>query len=146
MILAIGQDGFLAERFAARWKTAAAAVRAVRDGVLAGLRSVAPEERPRPARTAGTAEPGARHRAAGGTGADDQGQRPARLRRGGRRGRGAPFVALALTDAGGTRDLLARTGAAAGELPGASASWASRRRNCATPSWPRCWPPAPITP
>ncbi|GAA2829245.1 SDR family oxidoreductase [Kitasatospora sp. CM 4170] len=118
MILAIGQDGFLAERFAARWKTAAAAVRAVRDGVLAGLRSVAPEgaaasllgPRAPLSRALGTALPVAQGPM---TRVSDQPAFAAAVAEAG----ALPFVALALTDAGGTRDLLARTGAAAGELP-----------------------------
>ncbi|MFE4513466.1 SDR family NAD(P)-dependent oxidoreductase, partial [Kitasatospora sp. NPDC056783] len=39
--LMVGQDGFLASRFAERWRTAGAAVRAVRDAVLDALRAAA---------------------------------------------------------------------------------------------------------
>ncbi|MFJ3792823.1 SDR family oxidoreductase [Kitasatospora sp. NPDC090091] len=117
-VLTIGQDGFLADRFATRWKTAAAAVRAVREGVLAGLRSVAPEEaaasllglRTPLGRALGTALPVAQGPM---TRVSDQPAFAAAVAEAG----ALPFVALALTDAGGTRDLLARTGAAVGALP-----------------------------
>ncbi|MGW2255628.1 SDR family oxidoreductase [Kitasatospora sp. NPDC001660] len=116
--LTVGQDGFLAERFADRWRTAAAAVRAVRESVLAGLRSVAPEGaassllglRTPLSRALGTALPVAQGPM---TRVSDQPAFAAAVA-----GAGAlPFVALALTGAEGTRDLLARTSAAAGELP-----------------------------
>ncbi|MFB7618038.1 SDR family oxidoreductase [Kitasatospora sp. NPDC056181] len=116
--LTIGQDGFLAERFAERWNTAAAAVRAVRESVLAGLRSVASEEaassllRPRTpqSRALGTALPVAQGPM---TRVSDQPAFAAAVAAAG----ALPFVALALTGAGGTRDLLARTRTAVGELP-----------------------------
>ncbi|MCG6493961.1 type I polyketide synthase [Kitasatospora sp. A2-31] len=116
--LPVGQDGFLAERFATRWRTAAAAVRAVREGVLAGLRSAAPEgsaaallgRRTPLSRALGTALPVAQGPM---TRVSDQPAFAAAVAEAG----ALPFLALALTDAGGTRDLLARTRAAVGELP-----------------------------
>ncbi|MEU6971840.1 SDR family oxidoreductase [Kitasatospora aureofaciens] len=115
--LTVGQDGFLAARFADQWATAAAAVRTVREGVLAGLRSVATEEAASSLlgpealinRALGTALPVAQGPM---TRVSDQPAFAAAVA-----GAGAlPFVALALTGAAGTRDLLTRTGAAVGEL------------------------------
>ncbi|MFF9641685.1 SDR family NAD(P)-dependent oxidoreductase [Kitasatospora aureofaciens] len=117
MELALGQDCFLAQRFADRWRTAGRAVRAVRDAVLDGLRAAAA-----PGAAAALLGPDARMCDVLGselpvaqgpmTRVSDQPAFAAAVAAAG----ALPFVALALADREQTRELLARTSAAAGGL------------------------------
>ncbi len=116
--LTIGQDGFLAARFADRWGTAQQAVRAVREAVLDGLRaSAAPGAA---TELLGSGAPlsralGTRLPVVQGpmTRVSDQPGFAAAVAAAG----ALPCVALALAGAEQTRDLLARTAAVAGGLP-----------------------------
>ncbi|MEU3573644.1 beta-ketoacyl synthase N-terminal-like domain-containing protein, partial [Kitasatospora sp. NPDC036755] len=111
--LMVGQDGFLAGRFADRWRTAGAAVRAVRDAVLDALRAAAA-----PGAASALLGPGTPMSRALGTGlpvvqgpmtrVSDQPGFAAAVAEAG----GLPVVALALAGPEQTRDLLAETAAA----------------------------------
>ncbi|MFI9270968.1 SDR family NAD(P)-dependent oxidoreductase [Kitasatospora sp. NPDC052896] len=112
--LTVGQDGFLAARFADRWRTAGAAVRAVREAALDGARTAATAAPLGPGAplcdTLGTRLPVAQGPM---TRVSDQPGFAAAVA-----GAGAlPFVALALAGPEQTRELLARTAVAIGELP-----------------------------
>ena len=116
--LTVGQDGFLATRFATRFGTAGRAVRAVRDAVLDGLRGAAAPGAPAP--LLGPGAPlsealGTRLPVAQGpmTRVSDQPEFAAAVAASG----ALPFVALALAGPEQTRELLARTGAVLGEHP-----------------------------
>ncbi|MGW7005091.1 SDR family NAD(P)-dependent oxidoreductase [Streptomyces sp. NPDC054933] len=113
--LAVGQDGFLAARFADRWRTAGRAVRAVREAVLDGLRAAARGAAPLGPGTPLSEALGTRLPVAQGpmTRVSDQPGFAAAVAEAG----ALPFVALALADRRQTQELLARTGAAVGELP-----------------------------
>ncbi|GAA2741009.1 SDR family NAD(P)-dependent oxidoreductase [Kitasatospora cinereorecta] len=111
--LAVGQDGFLAARFAERWRTAGRTVHAVREAVRQAASGAG-------ARLLGSGSPlgtalGTRLPLAQGpmTRVSDQPHFAAAVAAAG----ALPFVALALADREQTRDLLARTGAALGGLP-----------------------------
>ncbi|MFJ2189317.1 SDR family NAD(P)-dependent oxidoreductase [Kitasatospora sp. NPDC087861] len=116
--LTVGQDGFLAERFAERWETVPRAVRAVREAVLDGLRAAA-----EPGAAADLLGPGARLGEALGTRlpvvqgpmtrVSDQPGFAAAVAAAG----ALPCVALALAGAEQTRELLARTAAMVDGLP-----------------------------
>jgi acyl transferase domain-containing protein/NAD(P)H-dependent flavin oxidoreductase YrpB (nitropropane dioxygenase family) len=117
-VLTVGQDGFLATRFATRFGTAGRAVRAVRDAVLDGLRAAATPGTP--AALLGPGAPlsqalGTRLPVAQGpmTRVSDQPEFAAAVAAAG----ALPFVALALAGPAQTRELLDRTGAALGEHP-----------------------------
>ncbi|WP_424887267.1 SDR family NAD(P)-dependent oxidoreductase [Streptomyces sp. XH2] len=112
--LPLGQDAFLARRFAQEYRTAAAAVRAVREGID---RAVADRRAPdalRPgspmSRVLGTRLPVAQGPM---TRVSDQAGFAAAVADAG----GLPFLALALAGAERTRALLAETRAALGERP-----------------------------
>ncbi|MDF2255202.1 type I polyketide synthase [Streptantibioticus ferralitis] len=113
--LAVGQDGFLAARFADRYGTAGRAVRAVREAVLDGLRAAARGAAPLGPGTPLSDALGTRLPVAQGpmTRVSDQPGFAAAVATAG----ALPFVALALADRPQTRALLARTGEAVGELP-----------------------------
>ncbi|MEY9962731.1 acyl transferase domain-containing protein/NAD(P)H-dependent flavin oxidoreductase YrpB (nitropropane dioxygenase family) [Streptacidiphilus sp. MAP12-16] len=114
----VGQDGFLAQRFATRWGTAGRAVRAVREAVLDGLRAAAAPgaalsllgpEAPL-SRTLGTELPVAQGPM---TRVSDQPGFAAAVAAAG----ALPFVALALAGPEQTRALLRETGDAVGGRP-----------------------------
>ncbi|MDH6135659.1 acyl transferase domain-containing protein/NAD(P)H-dependent flavin oxidoreductase YrpB (nitropropane dioxygenase family) [Kitasatospora sp. MAA4] len=114
----VGQDGFLAARFAEKWVTVPRAVRAVREAVLDGLRASAA-----PGAAAALLGPGARLGERLGTRlpvvqgpmtrVSDQPGFAAAVAAAG----ALPCVALALAGPEQTRELLARTAAEVGELP-----------------------------
>lgn len=111
--LMVGQDGFLAARFAERWRTVGAVVRTVRDAVLDALRAAAA-----PGAASALLGPGAPMSRALGTGlpvvqgpmtrVSDQPGFAAAVAEAG----GLPVVALALAGPEQTRDLLGMTAAA----------------------------------
>ncbi|MEY9947960.1 beta-ketoacyl synthase N-terminal-like domain-containing protein, partial [Kitasatospora sp. GAS1066B] len=117
-VLTVGQDGFLAARFAERWATVARTVHGVRTAVLDGLRAAAA-----PGAAAALLGPEAPLSAALGTGlpvaqgpmtrVSDQPGFAAAVAAAG----ALPFVALALAGPEQTRELLAQSAAAVGELP-----------------------------
>ncbi|MEZ0089149.1 SDR family oxidoreductase [Streptacidiphilus sp. EB129] len=116
--LTVGQDGFLAERFATRWGTVGRAVRGVREAVSDGLRTAAQRgaaaallgpEAPL-SRSLGTELPVAQGPM---TRVSDQPGFAAAVAAAG----ALPFVALALAGPEQTRALLRETGQAVGELP-----------------------------
>ncbi|MDT3399140.1 beta-ketoacyl synthase N-terminal-like domain-containing protein, partial [Streptomyces sp. B1866] len=113
--LPVGQDGFLAARFADRWRDAAGAVRAVRTAIEEAAADPGP--------AAALLRPGAPMGEALGTGraiaqgpmtrVSDQPGFAAAVAAGG----GLPFLALALMTGEQTRDLLRRTRAELGDAP-----------------------------
>lgn len=113
-LLPVGQDAFLAARFAAKYGTAAAAVAAVREGIEQAVRTAqAPDalrEGSPMARALGTALPVAQGPM---TRVSDQARFAAAVAEGG----GLPFIALALAGASQTRAVLEQTRAALGERP-----------------------------
>ncbi|MFJ1704978.1 SDR family oxidoreductase [Kitasatospora sp. NPDC088346] len=113
--LTVGQDGFLATRFADRWRTAGQAVRAVRESVQDVVRTAAAAREQLGPRSAlgtalGTGLPVAQGPM---TRVSDRPGFAAAVAAAG----ALPFVALALAGPGQTRELLARTRDALGELP-----------------------------
>ena len=109
--LMVGQDGFLAARFAELWGTTGRAVRAVRDAVLEGVRTAARLGAGSPLSVAlGTGLPVAQGPM---TRVSDQPAFAAAVAAAG----ALPFVALALAGPEQTRALLQETGAAVGGLP-----------------------------
>ncbi|PHQ52793.1 polyketide synthase [Streptomyces cinnamoneus] len=112
--LPLGQDAFLARRFAERHRTAAAAVRAVRESVDRAVRAAHAPRALRPgspmSRSLGTALPVAQGPM---TRVSDQAGFAAAVAGAG----GLPFIALALAGPADTRAVLAETRAALGERP-----------------------------
>ncbi|MEU9284298.1 SDR family NAD(P)-dependent oxidoreductase [Streptomyces sp. NPDC048275] len=108
----IGQDGFLAARFQERWGTVRAAVRGMRDAVLAALKSTGPALGPGGTGSVvlGTELPIAQGPM---TRVSDQAAFAAEVS-----GHGAlPFIALALSGADQTRAVLEQTKEALGDAP-----------------------------
>ncbi|MEU5259103.1 beta-ketoacyl synthase N-terminal-like domain-containing protein, partial [Amycolatopsis sp. NPDC021455] len=107
-----GQDVFLATRFRDRWGTVTAAVRGLRDAIGEALRAEAPVLGPGSAgsRAFGTALPVAQGPM---TRVSDQPAFAAAVAAGG----ALPFIALALSGADQTRDVLERTRDAVGDAP-----------------------------
>ncbi|MGK5547976.1 SDR family NAD(P)-dependent oxidoreductase [Streptomyces sp. URMC 127] len=112
--LPLGQDAFLARRFAGEYRTAAAAVRAVRDGIDRAVRDGNAPDTLRSgsamSRALGTALPVAQGPM---TRVSDQAAFAAAVAGAG----GLPFLALALGGAEGTRTLLGQARALLGERP-----------------------------
>ena len=109
--LIVGQDGFLARRFAERWGTTGRAVRAVRDAVVEGVGTAAPLGPGAPlSDSLGTELPVAQGPM---TRVSDQPAFAAAVAAAG----ALPFVALALAGPEQTRVLLQETGAAVSGLP-----------------------------
>ncbi|MDG4864353.1 beta-ketoacyl synthase N-terminal-like domain-containing protein, partial [Streptomyces sp. T-3] len=108
--LPVGEDGFLAARFAARWHTAAGAVRGMRTAIAEAVASVA-----RPQGVELSATQGAELPMAQGpmTRVSDRPEFAAAVADEG----GLPFLALALADGEQTRTLLAATRAELGTRP-----------------------------
>lgn len=113
-VLPVGQDGFLAARFAARWRTVADAVRGVRDAIIAAARNPTAGTLLRPgtpmSRALGTTLPVAQgpmtrvsDRAGFAAAVADHGA--------------LPFIALALANGERTREMLTETRAALGDRP-----------------------------
>ncbi|MGW1199489.1 SDR family NAD(P)-dependent oxidoreductase [Streptomyces sp. NPDC002536] len=112
--LPLGQDAFLARRFAQKYRTAAVAVRAVREAVDHAVRDGRAPEALRPgspmSRTLGTRLPLAQGPM---TRVSDRPRFAAAVADAG----GLPFLALALTGAGAARTLLEETRATMGDRP-----------------------------
>ncbi|GAA1939618.1 type I polyketide synthase [Kitasatospora viridis] len=108
--LTIGQDGFLAARLAERWGTAGRTVHALQDTLRDAVRQAASSAGAPLSAALGTRLPLAQGPM---TRVSDQPRFAAAVAEAG----ALPFVALALADGAQTRDLLARTAAALGELP-----------------------------
>lgn len=127
--LPLGQDAFLAARFADRYGTVGRALAAVEAGIDAAVRSDGSALRGGSAmcRALGTALPVAQGPM---TRVSDQARFASAVADGG----GLPFIALALAGAPQTRTVLEQTRSRSANAPGAWASWASRPRRCVPPS------------